>query len=90
MAVVVVLGTDILHLVDAAALRAALNRALAVHLDGEYSVSQLCHYQVREPKGSPTLSQMTLWESAGQPVQPAYCSTPAERTMMGSWRVPVP
>jgi hypothetical protein len=35
-----------------------------------------------------TVSQMTLWESAGKPVQPAYCSSPAERTMMGSARVP--
>ena len=32
---------------------------------------------------------MTLWESAGAPVQPAYCSTPADLTMMGLARVPV-
>ena len=35
-----------------------------------------------------TPSQMTLWESAGTPVQPAYCSSPAERTRTGFSRVP--
>ena len=38
--------------------------------------------------GKRTVSQMTLWESAGTPVQPAYCSSPAERTMTGFSRVP--
>lgn len=33
---------------------------------------------------------MTLWESAGTPVQPAYCSSPAERTSTGFSTVPIP
>lgn len=36
-----------------------------------------------------TVSQLTWWESAGKPVQPAYCSSPAPLTMIGSLRVPV-
>lgn len=35
-----------------------------------------------------TVSQITGWESTGKPVQPAYCSSPAERTKMGSFMVP--
>lgn len=33
---------------------------------------------------------MTTWESAGEPVQPAYCSSPADLTGMGFSMVPVP
>lgn len=36
-----------------------------------------------------TVSQITTCESAGQPVQPAYCSSPKERTTMGLSRVPI-
>ena len=39
MAVVVILGTNILHLVDAAALGASLHRSLTRHLSGEAGVS---------------------------------------------------
>ncbi len=35
-----------------------------------------------------TVSHLTEWESAGQPVQPQYCSSPKELTIMGSLRVP--
>ena len=35
-----------------------------------------------------TVSHITSWELAGEPVQPAYCSSPAERTGMGLSRVP--
>lgn len=34
------------------------------------------------------VSQFTTWVSAGEPVQPTYCSSPKERTMMGSCMVP--
>lgn len=35
-----------------------------------------------------TLCHSTTWESAGHPVQPANCSSPNERTIIGSSRVP--
>lgn len=34
------------------------------------------------------MSQMVTWESAGEPVQPAYCSSPNDLTMIGSAGVP--
>lgn len=39
-------------------------------------------------EGIRTPSQVTTWESAGTPVQPAYCSSPAERTRTGFSIVP--
>lgn len=36
-----------------------------------------------------TTSQRTTWLSAGQPVQPANCSSPTEFMTMGLSRVPV-
>lgn len=35
------------------------------------------------------MSHFTPWESAGMPVQPAYCSSPNDRTTTGLSRVPV-
>lgn len=39
--------------------------------------------------GRRTVIQRTVCESAGKPVQPQYCSSPKELTIMGSLRVPV-
>lgn len=87
--VVGVLGADVVHLVDVAALGAALDGALAGHL---FLVWRLVVWSQGGKRGSKkklTVSQMTLWESAGKPVQPAYCSSPAERTGMGFSMVPM-
>lgn len=42
-----------------------------------------------EREGGHTVSQMTTWESTGKPVQPAYCSSPNDLTIMGLSSVPV-
>ena len=44
--------------------------------------------RAREREGR-TVSQMVTWESAGQPVQPQYCSSPKDLTMIGLSNVPV-
>lgn len=81
----IVLGADVVHLVDAAALGASLNGTLTGKL-----LSSFVSLLVPSVRGqeSRTPSQLTTWESAGKPVQPANCSSPADRTLMGSSIVP--
>lgn len=43
---------------------------------------------VRDTRGGRTVSQIVTWESAGQPVQPQYCSSPKDLTMIGLSIVP--
>lgn len=81
----VLLGSDVVQLDHVAALEAALERALAGDLKGVESVSRTGDLgPVGLGWGGHTVSQLTWWESAGKPVQPAYCSSPAPLTMMGS------
>lgn len=74
VAVAVVLGSDVLHLVDAAALGASLHRSLAGHLHGPWSAFYLAFSRAgflwlprlgAEEGGKRTPSQFTTWESAG-------------------------
>lgn len=81
----VLLGSDVVHLDHVTALEAALDGALAGDLKGVKSVSGTGYISpVGLGWGGHTVSQLTWWESAGKPVQPAYCSSPALLTMMGS------
>lgn len=83
----VVKGADVVELDDVTALVAALERALARDLLLPISIRP-CAY-LPEQLSVLTVSQLTWWESAGKPVQPAYCSSPAPLTMMGLSRVPI-
>lgn len=83
----VVKGTDVVELDDVTALAAALERTLARDLLLPISI-WLCA-SLLEQVYIHTVSQLTWWESAGKPVQPAYCSSPAPLTMMGLSSVPI-
>lgn len=86
--VVISLGTDVLHLVDVAAFGASLDRAVTGNLHTPLAPNIHPFLRPIRFSFSRTVSQMTGWESTGKPVQPAYCSSPAERTKMGSFMVP--
>jgi len=90
LVVLLVRGADVLHLVDGAALGTALDGALARHLGGRVRQRLVSggRGEGRRTRGR-TVSQMVTWESAGEPVQPAYCSSPKDLTRIGSSRVPV-
>ena len=80
----VVCRADVVHLVRGTALHAA---SLGL-LTGE--LKRISDAIARSKvKGDHTVIQSTPWESAGKPVQPQYCSLPAEFTMIGSSGVPV-
>lgn len=87
VAVIVSMGVfgraDVVHLVRRATLHATGNGFLAGQLSMHVSFHSLAG------QGHLTVIQRTLCESAGQPVQPTYCSSPAELTTIGSSRVPL-
>ena len=83
MAVGVIGETDVVHLIGASALHAALHGLLAAQL------FLLAHEIVARLLGIHTVIHLTSWESAGKPVQPTYWLSPAELTTMGSSGVPV-
>lgn len=96
-------GSDICHLDAVTAFRATLKRAFAGDLKVSIYISQrpkhcvclTCDRQEQagfrvQAKGDiHTVSHLVSWESAGTPVQPTYCSSPADLTIIGSSRVPV-
>jgi len=79
----VVRRANVVHLVGGTALHAAGLGLVAGELG---NVSKDCD---SEGRGGRTVIQRTLCESAGKPVQPQYCSLPAELTMIGSSGVPI-
>lgn len=46
-------------------------------------------YNVNKRVGRRTVSQMVTCESTGYPVQPAYCSSPNDLTIIGLSNVPI-
>ena len=89
----IILWADVLHLVNGAALWAALDWALTGHLRGVSLRSAICglgRFRAQRPENGRelTVNQMVTWESAGEPVHPAYCSSPKDLTMIGSATVP--
>ena len=112
----IVRWTNVLHLVAAAALRTATQRATSADLatTTRQQGSRFCKYR-QVCKGANcclqsdsrafvgtgchgngygrgaekhTVNHVVSCESAGQPVQPTYCSSPPDLTRMGSSRVP--
>ena len=81
----VVLRSHIFYFQDVAAFGAALDGAVAGHLCGGV-VSEMVGVG---DWGKQTVSQMVTWESAGYPVQPANCSSPADLTTIGLSSVPI-
>lgn len=82
MAVAIACRANVVHLVDGSALHAA---GLGLFASKLQDISHHMHQFTKLL----TVIQRTLCESAGKPVQPTYCSSPAELTVMGSSIVPV-